>query len=406
MSDHGSRGERTDVAHAQEALTNAGFRIVMREPVLRGAPRLKADVVAWASNSDGELVPWAVVEVKRGSIAPLAAVPTLNAFRENLGTADHYAVVNGDWYKADRALQALERVDGPTPPPHGADGIIRDADLAPPVGHRLGESAVERITEAYLLSLMSREALWDVRRRDVAALSRHRRWSEHASHPVIAEAVTGLLGARIEGDILDPFCGSGAFLWSVADRAAQGGTSVRLHGRDINEQAVEIARTVGDSAGVSVDIRVGNALMDDLLMVDAVVSAPPFGLRLYEPHQLLNGSTTVEMEPAAVDVALRHLKPEGRAVLHLMGSFTSRKSVGQYRAFLAENYRIAAVIGCPPGAVPGTNVASTLLVLDNAAPGKTFAGQAGEDWATQLLPGGALLEAAMAHIDGDLDPRP
>ena len=44
-----------------------------------------------------------------------------------------------------------------------------------------------------------------------------------------------------------------------------------------------------------------------------------------------------------------------------------------------------------------------LLVIDRAKPGKTFVAQLGENWATQLSPGGAGMMAATAHLDGDPD---
>lgn len=62
---------------------------------------------------------------------------------------------------------------------------------------------------------------------------------------------------------------------------------------------------------------------------------------------------------------------------------------------------MVALIGLPGGAVPGTGVRSVLVVIERAEPGETFVAQLGEDWESQLAPGGAALSAALAHIDGE-----
>lgn len=110
---------------------------------------------------------------------------------------------------------------------------------------------------------------------------------------------------------------------------------------------------------------------------------------------------THDGEYAAVDRIVRVLADGGRAVLHLSAAFTFRGNGERFRRYVADHFHVAAVIGCPPGAVPGSSIRSVLLVIDNAEPQETFVAQLGEDWETQLAPGGAAIRAALEHIDGE-----
>ena len=77
-------------------------------------------------------MPWAVVEVKHRRMAqPLEVVlPEMAKSRDLLGTVDHYAVINGSWYRADAGLRTLKPVDGPEPPRYGGYSELDDVDLA------------------------------------------------------------------------------------------------------------------------------------------------------------------------------------------------------------------------------------------------------------------------------------
>jgi type I restriction-modification system DNA methylase subunit len=139
----------------------------------------------------------------------------------------------------------------------------------------------------------------------------------------------------------------------------------------------------------------------DSRRVDCAVSAPPLGMKLNLPHpyELLDGTLTQEADFAAVDLLLRHLADGGRAVIQVATGFTFRRTGERFRQYLANHYRIAALIGCPPGSVPDSSVASTIMVIENSQPTETLIVQLAEDWETQLAPGGAALEAVLDHID-------
>jgi type I restriction-modification system DNA methylase subunit len=104
-----------------------------------------------------------------------------------------------------------------------------------------------------------------------------------------------------------------------------------------------------------------------------------------------------------LDRIVRLIGSGGRAVLHMPVGVTFRPTGGQYRRFLASRFRIAAILGLPVGAVAGMGIRSVLVVIEDAPSTDTFVAQLGEDWESQLAPGGAALEAALLHIDG---PRP
>src|SRR5690606_1408378 len=127
---------------------------------------------------------------------------------------------------------------------------------------------------------------------------------------------------------------------------------------------------------------------------DVVVAVPPMGLRMY-PHEaqpeLLNGQRAKDGDIAIVDSILRSLKPGGRAVILVSSSFTFRASGEDYRRFLAENFRVAALIGIESALRPLTNIPTVLMVIDQAPAGETFVAQLAGDWESQLGRGGAAL---------------
>lgn len=417
----------------RDTLVRAGYAFVQLEPRV---PDAKAswspDVVAWAADAGGTLVPWLVVETKKqyAAIHPEAGLPALARARDLLGTVDHYIVVNdAEWFRADPGLQRLERVDGPMSPPYGGEGEITDVDLAsslisedlwkaasrardrgmPVVDYffaadsQLAHGGLRTVTGARLP--IRKEVLWQAGRRSIVDFERRGKDAGiYTSPKVIAQAVAQLAGTRLTWDLLDPFCGAGSFLWEAIDYAQAHRTGLNtVLGYDINVRTAEVARSIGNAAPVPVEIVAADALSADLPLSTCVVSAPPFGLRIQEHHELLDGSTTRDGDLIVLDRIVRLLGSGGRAVLHLPVGVTFRSTGEQYRRFLTSRFRIAAILGLPSGAVAGTGIRSVLMVIEDAPSTDTFVAQLGEDWESQLAPGGAALDAALAHIDG---PRP
>lgn len=342
-----------------------------------------------------------------------------------LGTREHYVVIDGRWYQADRSVRSLEPVDGPTFPLYGSGGSLTDEDLATNLlAAQLWQESRSRQASAgvdyiwpdnvlYEPALpgiqlsddefvpVDHEVLRRARRRAlVEYMLGERSGGFYVSQPVIAEAVATLVGDRVGGTVLDPFCGTGSFLWAVVDRAKQLDVPVEFVGYDVDQKVAEAAAAIGRQEPLLTTIEHANAYDVELPRARVVVTAPPLGLRLQAPHVLLNGNSTTDGEAAAVDLCLRALEPGGRAVFHLGTGFTFKQALDRYRQYLADEVRVAVLVGLPSGAFPGTTMRSILLVIDRAEPGETFLAQLGEDWEAQIDVEGAALLAAREHLDG------
>lgn len=419
-SEADSAREARDVLHA------LGYGFVQREPLFPSSSGVRPDLIAWASDASGELVPWAAIEFKSKKITtPDLLLPALARSRDLLGTQDHYAVVNGQWFRADRGVRSLEPVGGPTPPRYGTGGFLKNEELAT----SLLSAQLWRATDRQRFSdrednVFPDEVLYETavpgiqvsddefvpvdydvlrrarRRAIIGHLVGGKSTGMYVSSPVIAEAVAALVGDHLGGTVVDPFCGTGSFLWALIDRALQYEGPAEFVGYEQNPMVAQAAEAIGRSERTLTTIEVADAYEADLPDAQVVVTAPPLGVRLQKPHQMLDGSATTDGEAAAVDLSLRTLQPGGRAVFHLGVGFTFKTTLERYRQYLANEFRVAALIGLPSGAVPGTAIRSVLLVVDRAEPGETFVAQLGEDWEAQLGREGAAIEAARAHLDG------
>ena len=219
----------------KQALERAGYAFVQTEPHrLAASSSFQPDILAWAADEYGKLVPWAVVEIKNrpNKLPPQIALPQLVMSRDILGTVDHYVVMHGDWYQADDGLRNVTPVAGPAPPQFGAKGELDDVDLATAlfteqlwrwaqVQRRQGRSADEYglapelnvdgvATPSGTVLPASREVLWEARRRALVDFARRGREAGiYTSHPVIAKAVAHLAGNKLDSQVLDPFLRNG-----------------------------------------------------------------------------------------------------------------------------------------------------------------------------------------------------
>jgi hypothetical protein len=418
-------------ANVRGRLHAAGYSVVQVEPKIGDISDFRPDVIAFAADDEGNLVPRVAVEIKSGATKrPEFALPALRRSRELLGTTEHYAVINGQWYRADRGLRSLEQVPGPAPldEPSSAEGNVTDVSLATSLlldrmrseidRRRADGSRVDYLwfpSEVMMETLrpgietanggfvpVETHVLWQARREALVRFAAGSRLTgPYASDQTIARAVVRLAGARLGATVLDPFCGTGSFLWAAMDQALELGGSAEFVGVEIDRRLADLATEIAHSAPMPATIQHGDALRVKLPKAQLVLSAPPFGMRLQDRHQLLNGEMTAEGDLAAIDLCVRHLASGGRAVLHLPIGLTFKRGVYErYRGRLANEFRVAALMGLPPGAVEGAQIRSVLLVIDNAVPGETFVAQLGEDWHTQLDTDGAAINAALQHIDG------
>lgn len=412
----------TDV---RSMLRGAGYTLLQVQPRLEKLPSFRPDVLAWAANSDGDLVPWAVVELKTGQLKqPELVLPSLARSRDIMGTVDHYAVINGRWFKADRGVRSLEPVDGPTPPEYGAQGLLTDDELATSLlvqrlwfeasrlrdsGVRVGDAfpagaALAETEQSYIelpdggLLPVRPNVLWRAKRAALIEFA-SRGSSESSSHPAITSAVAALVEQRVAGTVLDPFCGTGSFLWAVLDRTARLEIPARFVGYEINPRLASLAAGIGHGAPLPVTIDEADAFGTEFVRADVIITAPPLRVRSRDHETLLDGSRTSDGDVVAVDKSLRALKAGGRAVFHVASWFTSSDRFASYRTFLANEFHVAALIGLPRGAMAGTGATSVLMTIDKKDPAQTFVAQLGEDWENQLEPEGAALNAALEFIN-------
>ena len=173
---------------------------------------------------------------------------------------------------------------------------------------------------------IKRETLWQAGRRAIVDFERRGKEAGISTSPKgIAQAVAQLAGSRLTWDLLDPFCGAGSFLWEAIDYTQEHGTGLNtVVGYDINVRTAAVASSIASAAPVPVEITAADALNADLPLSTCVVSAPPFGLKLQEHHELLDGSTTRDGDLVVLDRMVRLLRAGGRAVLHLPVGITFR----------------------------------------------------------------------------------
>jgi precorrin-6B methylase 2 len=96
-----------------------------------------------------------------------------------------------------------------------------------------------------------------------------------ASHPTIAAALARVAGARDDDVVWDPFVGSGA---ELVERALLGKYRT-LYGSDHDARALEAARVNVGAAGVTADLKQGDALDLAPPGVTLIITNPPMGRR-------------------------------------------------------------------------------------------------------------------------------
>ncbi|MFC8667431.1 N-6 DNA methylase [Streptomyces sp. NPDC057199] len=196
----------------------------------------------------------------------------------------------------------------------------------------------------------------------------------------LAALMTDLAGTA--RTVLDPACGTGALLRSVA--AAQGASGIEgqhLYGQD---SAPELAALTAlrlalhaEATLTTVRTAAADSLRDDTygtLKADAVLCHPPFNERnwghdelAYDPRWEYGFPARTESELAWVQHALARLKEGGIAVLLMPPAAASRRSGRRIRADLLRRGALRAVIALPPGAAPPYNLPLHLWVLRRPA---------------------------------------
>ncbi|MER7486395.1 N-6 DNA methylase [Streptomyces sp. NPDC126497] len=169
--------------------------------------------------------------------------------------------------------------------------------------------------------------------------------------------------------VLDPACGTGALLRSVASRPDR-----RLYAQDsAGELAALTVLRLALHTRAPVHAAVGDTLRADAhpeLRADVVLCHPPFNERdwghdelAYDPRWEYGFPARSESELAWVQHALARLRDGGTAVLLMPSAAASRRSGRRIRADLLRRGALRAVVALPPGAAPPYGVPLHLWVL-------------------------------------------
>ncbi len=198
------------------------------------------------------------------------------------------------------------------------------------------------------------------------------RGGAHFTPPAIARsivehALTSVDGLDSKTDlvVLDPACGSGAFLHEALRALRRRGFSgrIRVVGRDISQAAISMARFVLDRAlvdwsqhKVSLDLEVGDSLAGALPLADVVVMNPPFmafaalsSTQREQMREILGKAYQgrPDLSMSFITHALAALKPGGALGCLFPASLLSLTSAAQWRQDLLERagLRMLASIG-------------------------------------------------------------
>lgn len=185
---------------------------------------------------------------------------------------------------------------------------------------------------------------------------------QYFTPPPVAEAMTAYLRPEPGEAWLDPFCGSGLLLGSVATRAAG---DVHLFGIDRDARVLDIARVEALMQHPASEPKLlqANALEDaESLLgrlgappegVDGIVANPPFGAELHEADRHRYGafdlakSAKTSLETLGLEQCIRMLRPEGRLGIVLPQSILSNRSLTYVREFVLERCRVDGVLSLP-----------------------------------------------------------
>lgn len=157
----------------------------------------------------------------------------------------------------------------------------------------------------------------------------------------VVELVTRLLAPKAGELVVDPACGSGAFL----SHARRRGAAVR--GADVDLRAVRVARLLAIAAGGDAKaIERTDGLHAKLGAADVVATNPPFAGRAdAKGFSIAAVVRTPERDALFLERALELLKPGGRLGIVLPYNKASGAAFAGLRQWLVARARVLAVVG-------------------------------------------------------------
>jgi type I restriction enzyme M protein len=146
--------------------------------------------------------------------------------------------------------------------------------------------------------------------------------------------------------VVDPACGSGAFLTHARWHAKK----VRTHGCDVDPRAIRVARLLALVDGVDPStVERGDGLrLTTLPQADIVATNPPFaGRAASEGFEIAKHVRTPERDVLFLGRALSLLRPGGRLGIVLPYNKASGEAFASMRRWFVDQARIFAIVGLP-----------------------------------------------------------
>ncbi|KEO82862.1 HsdM family class I SAM-dependent methyltransferase [Tumebacillus flagellatus] len=211
-----------------------------------------------------------------------------------------------------------------------------------------------------------------------------------------------ILAPKAHETILDPACGSGAFLLHshqfLSTRYKSQEDPNNLWGFDFDEKAVRVARTLMYVAGVGrTNIHKVNSLIvpriqpsifesenhsiatiEDYLRVrkmgadrfDIILTNPPFAgeiteMELLNAYSISQGKQRIERDALFLERCVELLKPGGRMAVVVPNNKVGGKEWADLRKWIIQNARVIGVIGLPRSMfMPHTSIKTSILFLE------------------------------------------
>jgi type I restriction enzyme M protein len=211
----------------------------------------------------------------------------------------------------------------------------------------------------------------------------------------VVDFVVQALAPRAREVVVDPACGSGAFLAHARAAAA-----VRTFGSDVDPRAIRVARLVAlsqrrDPATI---VRADGLRGKRLPTADVVATNPPFAGRAdAEGFEVARVVRTPERDVLFLERAIDLLRPGGRLGIVLPYNKAAGTSFSALRRWLVSRARIFAVVGLPRETfMPHTGQRTFVLFAKRRADGE-------EPAAAERVMFAVSERARAAPLEHDLD---
>jgi type I restriction enzyme M protein len=189
----------------------------------------------------------------------------------------------------------------------------------------------------------------------------------------VVDWIVGAMELRRGERVVDPACGSGAFL--VHARAA---AKVETWGVDLDARAVRVARLLAIASGADpARIVRGDSLSREVRVpeADVIVTNPPFaGDVAYPGYEVARAGRRVERDALFVERCIELLRPGGRLGIVLPHNKAASGASADLRRWLAEHACVHAVVSLPRETfLPHTSQKAVVVFASKRAKPRPFA---------------------------------